>query len=201
MELQDRNTVSGRICWLLLAITSTPIAAYAGTSDPVSPGQLLQIGLAVILIFTLIGVVLGLTGKAIFYADRRDLVISMLPSLAPPAVVFTAALATPDAYDQDHGIIGVVVLVTFALAGLWVMHRSWLHNQGNAFIAIPVGVAKIALGIVALVLFLGMLMNKKRSDRVRSGIFFGLTSILMAKLVNGKNPRSSRGKSGTKDSP
>lgn len=130
----------------------------------------------------LLGVILGVTDKAIFYMDKADLFFCFIPTIVP-VVFFILA----DKTWQWVAYIGIGISIVI---GLMVLVRSIKYN-GSFFVGLCVGFAKLSFSFLWLLSIFSVLnpggknVSEKRYRRGQSLFIFALISGLMYYLING----------------
>jgi len=136
-----------------------------------------------LVVLTFWGMVLGWTKRAIFYMDMNDLLLTFLGWVILALSLYLAALLNWEwvAYS------GAVIAIGFAG---YTVYRAFVHN-GQAIIAIPVGIAKVLLSFLYVVSWVqlfypgGGSSRSRNQDRASALIVISLLSILFTKLING----------------
>ena len=144
--------------------------------------------LCIILVFA--GIYFGVTDKAVFYFDVKDLMLSFLPFVIFIILGFLEYFATDNATNNNM-VFAALILIT--LNTLYIIYTSFIYNRGKGiFIILSVGIAKAVLGWIYLFKLLDVFAPSgnnalDKSNNRFSGIIWTLfLSPLVAKLVNGK---------------
>jgi len=144
-----------------------------------------------LVVSTVYGFYLGLANKAVFYYDRSDLTISSLPLLAIVVTIFATFIAHAVWNDgfKTELIWFLGVACTAFLYGLTGMN-AYLYNRGSMKKAIPISIAKVAMGFIAL---FGLSRSGERpkntSQKISETFIYAgkvaLFAWLYSKLING----------------
>ena len=144
--------------------------------------------IVVLLLAIGIGLFLGLTDRAIFYRDGADLIFCFTP-LGGAFIIYLVFGYLFEAKGEWVNILGGV---TALVLGMFVLYRSCELNSMNIFVGGTVGIAKIALGLFALLQLFqivspsGKTQGQKRTSQAMAFILFTLVSALIYRLVNGE---------------
>lgn len=144
--------------------------------------------IVVLLLAIVIGLFLGLTDKAIFYRDGADLFFCFTP-LGGAFVVYLVFSYLFEAKGDWVNILGGSIALVL---GMLVIYRSCELNSTNIFVGVTVGIAKIALGLFALLQLFqiasprGKTPGQKRASQAMALVLFTLVSALIYRLINGE---------------
>lgn len=169
------------------------------TSSRVFLGVILSAAL-----ITAIGVVMGLTDKAVFYEDGRDVFASFLPTVVPPValviLMLGAGVIVGDNSPNEAAIkkgVAIVVCILEVLAIGYVFKGAYRQNGGNVAVGVVIAIAKMCLSWFCLGMLqqaLGWDRNKSAAEnwagRASATVIFLITAALMKKLVNGERVRA-----------
>jgi len=137
------------------------------------------------------GIILGVSDKAVFYLNGKDLALTFIP-VAGIGVLGAGALLVRSGNDPIPEWYWVLASIIEAGLIAWIYYRSFQMNQRSIFIAITTGTAKIVLSFFAVLQFMGLFSYDKnrsasqsRAVRANSALWLAIVSALMMKLVNG----------------
>lgn len=153
--------------------------------------------LLVLGIITVIGVVNGLSDKAVFYEDGKDVIATFIPFVLAPVLAFGLAIVGSLIFGEESqaaktGAAILWVLIEVA-AIAYVFKTSYRQNDGKVGISLIMAVSKLCLSFFCLSMF-GDLMswdkNKTAAQnwarRANAAIWLTLSIALMKKLINGE---------------
>lgn len=130
------------------------------------------------------GVYLGLTKKAVFYMDTNDLFESFSGWIV---IIISALLAM---FLQWSWVIKVGCAVAGGLV-IYTTYTAYNYNMKNLAHAIPIGLAKVLLGLLYVLTWLqaidpgGQSASEKRRNRSEAFVIIGILTPVLYKLVNG----------------
>ncbi len=127
---------------------------------------------------------LGFTKKAVFYLDKKDVLISFSPWIIMLITMFFVGYLDLSKTFYNIGI-GVAII-----SGLFIIYKTGMDNR-KLWLALPLGVLKIIISFIYVFSIFGLIFNPKDkngnySDRTSSLIFLGLLSLLIYSLINGE---------------
>ncbi len=151
--------------------------------------QSLKIFLFIILIIVIIGIILGLTDKAVFYMDGKDLFFSFIP-----LIILIATFILVNYLGDWFSYVGIIA---FIISVIIIFYKSFKYNK--TFIkSFPTALAKVLLSFLYIASAILSLTNISKDGRYASGyrreegatmifyIIFGLLVMLLYKLINGE---------------
>lgn len=100
----------------------------------------MKLTLLAVLGATVLGVWLGWSGKAVFFMDANDLKKSFIGWATLFVAILLAVLLWKGIF-----FIGAAMAVYFAYDAI---RRSFLHNNNDWLLALPVGIAKVVLSAI-----------------------------------------------------
>lgn len=160
--------------------------------DNVTTETIWKVALLVTLLGASWGVYLGLMGKAVFYMNEGDLFMSFSGWIVMLASALIAFVLHWDWVFYVGCVIAAMIVVR-------TTYMAYLYNMKNLSYAIPVGLAKILLGLVYVLTWLqaidpgGKTASERRENRITAFIIIGLITPLLYKLVNGREVYAKNG--------
>lgn len=154
---------------------------------------LIIIGITIIVGFIILGIVLGVLDKAVFYYDKKDLMLSFLP-IGIGIIFGLLFLFIED--ETIKNLVGWIGIIGSLMSTVIIFVKSFTYNRGNPIYALSTGLAKIVLSILLILNVKGALapggktISEKRYIRSSSFIWLAVLIPLMYRLVNGERVRS-----------
>ena len=130
------------------------------------------------------GIYLGITKKAVFYMNNKDLLISFSGWL----VILGSGLLALFLNWNWLFYLGCSIALAITVYSLFLAYQ---YNMNNLKYAIPIGLAKMLLGLLYVLTWVqvinpgGNSVARRRESRRESMIIIALITPLIYKLVNG----------------
>jgi len=138
------------------------------------------IGVA-LLIVTIIGIILGLTKKAIYFNDYNDLGVSAAV-FATPFVVGLISLQFGLNPTMTLSISTILFLTLFCLT----LYKTWKANEGMLLITIIVSISKLIMSFLYIFHLYMALTGKQRTARGKAWFILAVFTPILLGLVHTK---------------
>lgn len=156
--------------------------------------KVIQLFFLTLFVLSIVGVLLGVTDKAVFYADGRDVIESFLPFVVPIAVAILLAIvgAIFEFGDWYGTFVGGVSLIIAIACIAYVYNKALNYNAGSKFKALSVTIGKMLLSFMCIFMFNSLTSwdkNKSASEnwarRTNAALWLAAIMGLMKILING----------------
>ena len=130
---------------------------------------------------TLYGIYLGLSKKAVFYMNAKDLFTSFSILIVLVVGMFLAIFL-------DWRFLMNIALIIATIIAIYTCYLAFKFNKGNIFYAFCVGLAKVVLGAFYIAQIVDMIFpaDNRHSNRIQAMIIAAIITPLLKLLVNGE---------------
>jgi len=158
----------------------------------------------VVLFIYFIFLVLGVSGKIVFYYNGTDLFISLLPWALMLVTLLLMSVYSQDTNIQNienltqiQEVIGIIGGLSITLFAIVTIYLSVKYNK-SIIMGIPIGIFKLLSALLGVLVLFGQIAtmkdkNTNRNQFIFAMLIFGWVVWLSKKLINGKNVYIARG--------
>jgi len=147
--------------------------------------ELIKILFIAVICLALYGIYLGITKKGIFYLNQKDMFISFSGWIS---VIIGGFFAL---YLEWHFMMYIGLIIA-AIVAVYSTYLAFVFNGRDFAVAIPIGIAKLLLGLVYVINVAKFIdpdrknASQRRESRINAMIVIALLTPLLGILINGE---------------